>query len=468
VLEGVRHVHFVGVGGSGMSGIAELLVNLGYNVSGSDVQQSEVTGRLARLGVRVYTGHEASQVGDAEVVVTSSAVPVTNPEIVEAARRDIPTIPRAEMLAQLMRLKSGIAVAGAHGKTTTTSMIAFALEQAGLDPTAVIGGRLGGFGSNARLGRGDWMVAEADESDRSFLRLAPRLAVITNIDDEHLEAYRSFDHLLESFVEFANNVPKNGATVLCVADEHARAILPRIECRVVTYGLDVDAEISGHDVVLDGLHSSCVVRRRQIESRGGRVVDLDVGRLSLAVPGRHNLLNALAAIAVCSEVGVSFETVAKALKSFRGVDRRFQVLGEDRGVMVVDDYGHHPTEIAAVVAAARVQRPGRILVVFQPHRYSRTRQQIDAFGPALAEADAVVLTDIYAAGEAPIAGVTVDALADAIQTTGPAVVEVVPALADVPSRVADMARTGDLVVMLGAGSIGAWGMRVLDALRARE
>jgi UDP-N-acetylmuramate--alanine ligase len=312
------------------------------------------------------------------------------------------------------------------------------------------------------------MVAEADESDRSFLMLSPRLAVVTNIDYEHLDAYHGFDDLLEAFVEFANNVPAAGATVLCADDRHVRSILPRLTGRVVTYGLEAGADLTGHDVVLDGLHSSCTVRRRLAEPREGRVADLGIGQLRLAVPGRHNLLNALAAIAVGEEVGVSFETMARGLASFRGVDRRFQVLGEARGVTVVDDYGHHPTEIAAVVAAARAQRPARVLVAFQPHRYSRTWQQMDRFGPALAGADAVVLTDIYPAGEAPVPGVTVDVLADAIRRTGPASVDVVPALPDVPAHVADMARPGDLVVMLGAGSIGAWGRRVLDALRARE
>ena len=462
-----RRIHLIGVGGSGMSGIAELLVNLGYTVSGSDLEQTGVTERLAGLGVRVHAGHDAAHVGQADVVVVSSAVRPTNPEIVEAMRLGVPVIPRAEMLAELMRLKSGIAVAGAHGKTTTTSMIALALERAGLDPTAVVGGRLAAFGSNARLGRGEWMVAEADESDRSFLHLSPTLAVITNIDEEHLDAYRSFDDLLGAFVEFANRVPFYGSIVACADDRHLRAVRPRFTRRVVTYGLEQDADVTGHEVLIDRLRTSCTVRRRQVEPRTGEATDLAMGRLQLSVPGRHNLLNALAAIAVGSELGLSFDTLARALEDFRGVERRFQVLGEDRRVTVVDDYGHHPTEIGAVIEAARAQRPRRVLVAFQPHRYTRTHRLLDAFGPALAGADEVILTDIYAAGEDPIAGVTVDALAEAIRATGQPVVRVVRSLTDVPAQVAAAARPGDLVVMLGAGSIGACGPKVLDALRAR-
>jgi UDP-N-acetylmuramate--alanine ligase len=466
-LGAVRRIHFVGIGGIGMSGIAELLLNLGYSVSGSDLRQTEVTDRLTSLGARVYEGHAAGHVDEADVVVTSSAVPSTNPEVLEAERREIPVVPRAEMLAELMQLKSGIAVAGAHGKTTTTSMIAVALERAGLDPTAVIGGRLSAFGSNARLGRGDWMVAEADESDRSFLTLSPTLAVITNIDYEHLEAYRNFDDLVGAFAEFANRVPAEGAAMVCADDPHVRSILPRLTGRVVTYGLDADADVTGHDVELDRLQASCTVRRRFTEPRTGRSSDLDVGRLRLFVPGRHNLVNALAAVAVGAELGVPFETLARGLEEFRGVDRRFQVLGENRAVTVVDDYGHHPTEIAAALAAARAQRPARVLVVFQPHRYSRTRQLLGAFGPALAGADEVLLTDIYGAGEAAIPGVTVDALEQGIRAAGQPAVRVVRSLADVPAQVAAMARPGDLVLMLGAGSIGACGAKVLDALRAR-
>jgi UDP-N-acetylmuramate--alanine ligase len=452
-----------------MSGIAELLVNLGYSVSGSDLQQTQVTDRLASLGVQMYHGHAAEHVGAADVVVMSSAVRSTNPEVIEAGRRRIPVIPRAEMLAEFMRLRSGIAIAGAHGKTTTTSMIALALERAGLDPTAVIGGRLSTFGSNARLGQGQWMVAEADESDRSFLKLSPTLAVVTNIDHEHIEAYRSFDDLQQAFVDFANKVPFYGAAVICVNDPTLRDIRPRLTRRVVTYGLETEAEFAGVDVVLDGLRASCTVRRRSVDARTDRSSDLVIGNLRLTVPGRHNLQNALAAIAVTTELAIPFETAAKALEEFKGVERRFQVLGEARGVTVVDDYGHHPTEIAAVMTAARAQHPARLLVIFQPHRYTRTQQQLAHFGAALAGADEVLLTDIYSAGEDAIPGVTVEALAEAMRTGGQPNVKVIQSLSDIPALVAATAKPGDLVLMLGAGSIGAWGPKVLDVLAgARE
>jgi UDP-N-acetylmuramate--alanine ligase len=469
MLGRTRRIHLVGAGGSGMSGIAELLVNLGYSVSGSDLQQTQVTDRLASLGVQMYHRHAAEHVGDADVVVMSSAVRSTNPEVIEAERRRIPVIPRAEMLAEFMRLRSGIAIAGAHGKTTTTSMIALALERAGLDPTAVIGGRLSTFGSNARLGQGQWMVAEADESDRSFLKLSPTLAVITNIDHEHIEAYRSFDDLQQAFVDFANKVPFYGAVVICVNDPTLRDIRPRLTRRVVTYGLETEAEFAGVDVVLDGLRASCTVRRRSVDARTDRTSDLVIGNLRLTVPGRHNLQNALAAIAVTTELAIPFETAAKALEEFKGVERRFQVLGEARGVTVVDDYGHHPTEIAAVMTAARAQHPARLLVIFQPHRYTRTQQQLAHFGAALAGADEVLLTDIYSAGEDAIPGVTVEALAEAMRTGGQPNVKVIQSLSDIPALVAATAKPGDLVLMLGAGSIGAWGPKVLDVLAgARE
>jgi UDP-N-acetylmuramate--alanine ligase len=467
MLGRTRRIHLVGVGGSGMSGIAELLVNLGYSVSGSDLQQTAVTDRLASLGVRMHYGHAAQHVGDADVVVVSSAVRSTNPEVIEAERHRVPVIPRAEMLAELMRLRSGIAIAGAHGKTTTTSMIALVLERAGLDPTAVIGGRLSAFGSNARLGQGQWMVAEADESDRSFLKLSPTLAVVTNIDHEHIEAYRSFEDLKQAFVDFANKVPFYGAVVICANDQSLHDIRPRLTRRVVTYGLDTDAEFVGVDVVLEGLRASCTVRRRSVDARTDRTSDVVLGDLRLTVPGRHNLQNALAAIAVATELGIPFEIMAKALAEFKGVERRFQVLGEVRGVTVVDDYGHHPTEIAAVMTAARAQHPARLRVVFQPHRYTRTQQQLRNFGAALAGADEVLLTDIYSAGEDEIPGVTIEALAEAVRTGGQPAVHVIRSLSEIPAHLAATAKAGDLVVMLGAGSIGAWGPKVLDALGKR-
>ena len=461
MLGRTRRIHFVGVGGIGMSGIVELLVNLGYDVSGSDAKTSDVTDRLASLGVRIATGHDGLQVGNADVVVTSSAIQAGNPEVEEARRRSIPVIPRAEMLAELMRLRYGIAIAGAHGKTTTTSMVALLMERAGLDPTAVIGGRLSAFGSNARLGRGDYMVVEADESDRSFLKLTPAIAVITNIDREHMESYGSWDALQQAFVDFANKVPFYGTVVACVDDEAVRTLVPRMTRRVVTYGFEKSgAAVTGHGMTLEAFGSRC--RVTQGKPLGGSV---DLGPLTLRVPGRHNLLNAIGAVAVGLEVGIPFPQIARGLEEFRGAERRFQLRGEERGVMVVDDYGHHPTEIAAVIAAARAGLDRRVVVVFQPHRYTRTRDLLDEFGRALGGADAIVLTDIYAAGEAPIAGATAEAVEQVVRKTGRPVT-LVKALDDVPAAVARIARPNDLVITLGAGSIGTMPDRILDALKA--
>ena len=459
-------MHFVGIGGIGMSGIAELLANLGYVVSGSDEKRSAVTDRLGTLGIRVDAGHTAANVGDADVVVTSSAVPGENPEVVEAVRRQVPVIPRAEMLAELMRLRFSIAVAGAHGKTTTTSMIALVLERAGLDPTAVIGGRLSAFGSNARLGRGELMVAEADESDRSFLKLFPTIAVITNIDHEHLENYGGFADLQQAFVDFANKTPFYGGVVACLDDRNLAAVLPGMTRRVITYGIDAaDADVLASDVTLGPMRVTATVARRARRTSAAANALEPLGQLTLAVPGRHNLLNALAAVAVGMELGLSFDRVAAGLKDFRGAERRFEVHGEPNGILVVDDYGHHPTEIAAVLAAARASGR-RIVVAFQPHRYSRTASLMDAFGPALAAADHVVLTDIYAAGEAPIAGVTLDALAAAVRRSVTAPVDVVPRLEDLVPAIVRVAKSGDIVITLGAGSIGSIPDRLVEALRA--
>lgn len=452
-----RRVHFVGIGGIGMSGIAELVANLGYDVSGSDARRSEITDRLASLGVRIHIGHDAAHVSDADVVVVSSAIARDNPEVVEARARHVPVIRRAEMLAELMRLRVGIAIAGAHGKTTTTSMVALMLERAGLDPTAVIGGRLSAFGSNARLGQGQFMVAEADESDRSFLKLSPAIAVLTNIDREHMEAYGTFDGLMDAFEEFASRVPFYGAVIACIDDAPVASLLPRLTRRVITYGFSPEADVRGEGAITDGHGGHCVVKYavRGLEPGGGA--------LALQVPGTHNLQNALAAVAVGLELGVPFDRMAAALAQFRGAERRYDVRGSVAGVTVVDDYGHHPTEIAAVLRAARAGRPERIVAVFQPHRYTRTQDLIADFGPALALADVVVLTDIYAAGEAPVAGVTLSALAAAVRTSVPDL-QVVPALADLPAHVASLARPGDLVVTLGAGSIGSMADRILAAL----
>ena len=463
MLGRTRRVHFVGIGGIGMSGIAELLANLGYIVSGSDAKRSEATARLEQtFGVVVMEGHAAANVGNADVVVYSSAVRAGNPELVEARERGIPVIPRAEMLAELMRLRFSIAVAGSHGKTTTTSMIALVLERAGLDPTAVIGGRLSAFGSNARLGQSDYMVAEADESDRSFLMLWPSIAVVTNIDDEHMESYGSLAALQDAFVEFVNKVPFYGATVACADDANLRAIFPRVNRRLVTYGLDhPEAHILATDVEIGGFGGRCTVHRR---SPAG--IEM-LGRLELAVPGRHNLQNALAAVAVGERVGLDFDRVAAALTSFHGAERRFERHGEVNGILVVDDYGHHPTEIAAVMAAARATLNRRLVIAFQPHRHSRTAHLMDAFGPALREADEIVLTDIYGAGEEPIAGVTVDRLAESIRTGSGRPVHVARTLDDVVDELMRIVRPGDAVVMLGAGSIGTLAKRVTRALAGR-
>jgi UDP-N-acetylmuramate--alanine ligase len=462
VLGKTRRVHFIGIGGIGMSGIAELLANLGYAVSGSDEKRSAVTDRLAAMGIQVTHGHAAAAVGEADVVVVSSAVKAGNAEVLEATQRQIPVIPRAEMLGELMRLRFSIAVAGAHGKTTTTSMIALVLERAGLDPTAVIGGRLSAFGSNARLGSGQFMVAEADESDRSFLKLFPTVAVVTNIDREHLENYGDFDDLQQAFVEFVNKVPFYGSVVACTDDPVLAALIPRMTRRVISYGLEGPAcDVTATDLSFGPLTVRATIQHRQRGAEGFPAL-VKLGSLSLQVPGRHNLQNALAAVAVGLELGLSFERIAAGLAEFRGVERRFEVHGEPNNILVVDDYSHHPTEIrAALDAARRLNR--RLVVAFQPHRYTRTASLLDSFGPALAAADHIVLTDIYSAGEDPIPGITIERLAEAIRNATSARVEVVPALDDVVRALVREAHPGDAVITLGAGSIGTLPGRLVEA-----
>jgi UDP-N-acetylmuramate--alanine ligase len=485
MLGSTRRVHFVGIGGIGMSGIAELLANLGFEVSGSDVKRSAVATRLAqKFGVTVREGHRAENIGNAQVVVFSSAVRPSNPEIAEARRRGIPVIPRAEMLAELMRLRFSIAVAGSHGKTTTTSMVAVVLERAGLDPTAVIGGRLSAFGSNARLGRGEYLVAEADESDRSFLMLYPTIAVMTNVDREHMESYGSFEELQHAFVEFANKVPFYGSVVACADDAAVAAILPRINRPLVTYGLEgrdrregreglerlegregerrKGVHIQATDVEVGAFGGRCVVH---VSDRGRRE---RLGELRLSIPGRHNLQNALAVVAVADRLGIEFSRVASALADFHGAERRFERHGEADGVLVVDDYGHHPTEIAAVLSAARATLARRLVVAFQPHRYTRTQQLMEEFGPALREADEIVLTDIYAASEEPIPGITIESLADAVRRGSGRPVHLARHLDDVVPIVLTLAHRGDAVLTLGAGSIGTLPAQIVDALRRRE
>lgn len=458
-----KRMHFVGIGGVGMSGIAELLVNLGYEVSGSDLEASMVTDRLKTLGAEVFIGHDAGQICSADVVIVSSAIRMDNPEVVEANQRKIPVIPRAEILAELMRLRYSIAVAGAHGKTSTTSMVAFVLEQEKLDPTAIIGGHFSAFGSNVRFGRGDFVVAEADESDRSFLRLSPTVAVITNIDREHLESYGSFKDLRNAFLCFSNKVPFYGVVVVCVDDPSLRSLVPQMTRRVVTYSLDTpDADVYGSSVELKDFDARCKVRV------GGRMVSKETtGVLDLHVPGRHNLLNGLAAVAVGLELGLSIAQVTDALGKFRGVERRFHLCGEVDGVLVVDDYAHHPTEIEAVLSTARESFGRRVVVGFQPHRYSRTRDLLGEFGTALAGADEIVLTNIYSAGEERLPGVGVKELAEVVRSLTKAKVQVVEEVEEMASALIGVTRPGDLVLTLGAGSIGQVGPQIIDVLKKR-
>jgi UDP-N-acetylmuramate--alanine ligase len=457
VFRRIQHVHFVGIGGAGMSGIAEVLLNLGYTVSGSDLRRSTITDRLVGLGARFFEGHKTEHVAGAQVVVTSTAVRGDNPEVVEARRTGTPVIPRAEMLAELMRLKYGVAVAGSHGKTTTTSMLALVLDRGGLDPTVVVGGRLGVLGSGARLGKGDFMVAEADESDRSFLKLSPTLAVVTNIDREHLDTYRDLADIQDAFVGFVNKVPFYGAGVLCLDDPPVQDVLPRIERRVITYGLSAQAQVSAHEVRV-GPRSSTYTA-----VSGGQAL----GPVTLAVPGAHNVVNSLAALAVGLDLRIRFDAVKAGLEAFTGVDRRFQERGEAGGVTVIDDYGHHPTEIKATLETLRT-RAGirRTVVLFQPHRYTRTQALWDEFCRAFHQADVLLLCDIYAASEEKIAGITSEALARAIAERGHRGVEYAGDLKAATERLASKAGEGDVVLTLGAGSVWTAGEDLLRRLSA--
>ncbi len=443
MLQKIRHLHFVGIGGIGMSGIAELLLNLGYQVSGSDLRASPITRRLEQLGGTIYIGHEPGHTEGAHVVITSSAVSNDNPEVLEAAHRGIPVIPRAEMLAELMRMKHGIAVAGSHGKTTTTSILGTLLEGAGLDPTVVIGGRLQAWGTNARLGHGDYLVAEADESDGSFLRLSPTFAVVTNIDAEHLDYYRDFDDLRQSFLAFLNNVPFYGASIVCLDDPAIQEIIPHISRKLITYGFSSQADIRAADVVVqpEGTSFACYIDQQL------------AGKVRLRLHGRHNALNALAAIAVAIELDVDFETIATALAEFGGTDRRMQRISDANDILVIDDYGHHPTEIRAVLSAARDAWDRRTIVCFQPHRYSRSQLLKEDFGRAFYQADSVFVLPIYAAGEEPIEGVTSAALATSIVEHGHKQVRTIGSLQEATDALAAVAQPGDLVLTLGAGDV---------------
>jgi UDP-N-acetylmuramate--alanine ligase len=459
----IQRIHFVGIGGIGMSGIAEVLLNLGYKISGSDLRSSTVTERLAGLGATVLEGHRAENVAGADVVVTSSAIVSDNPEVAEARNLHIPVIQRAEMLAELMRLKYGIAIAGMHGKTTTTSMVAAVLAGGGLDPTVVVGGRVDAMGSNARLGRSQYLVAEADESDRTFLKLSPILAVVTNIDREHMDCYRNMRDVKRAFLDFMDRVPFYGMVVACNDDVLLRRLLPDVRRRVITYGTRRDSDFQiGLNASAFAAAEGRPVSRFRVTYRGK-----DLGEFILHVPGVHNVLNATAAVAVGVGLDVSPDQIRVALDNFRGVDRRFHLRGEIDGVSVIDDYGHHPTEIKATLAAARQCGFRKVHVIFQPHRYTRTLDLMEDFGLAFANADSLFVLDIYAASEPPIEGVTAETLANRISETGGRNASYASSFADAVDAVTAVAQNGDMILTLGAGSVSQLGPMILDKLRTR-
>ena len=453
----VKNVHFVGIGGIGMSGIAEVLCDLGFDVSGSDLRRSNNTDRLEKMGARICEGHDGENVGGAQVVVYSSAVKDDNPELVVARQRGIPVIPRAEMLAELMTLKPyAVAIAGTHGKTTTTSMVATLLKHAGIDPTAVVGGVVETLGSNASLGASEWFVTEADESDRSFLMLYPTIAVVTNIDKEHMESYKGMEDVVQCFTDFVNKVPFYGAAVICLDDPNVQLIIPHIKRRRVTYGLTAQADISGHDIqYTDAFGSAFTVWR------GSDVL----GEIELPVPGKHNVYNALAATAVALELDIPFAKIAEAFSGFRNANRRFQFKGEAAGITVIDDYGHHPTEILATLQAAKYSAGGRrTVVVFQPHRYTRTQELMDEFALAFNNADVLYVLDIYAASETPIEGITAEVLTGNIRRYGHKNVRYIGGVDGAADIVCPELVAGDLVITLGAGSVTRLSDEILEKL----
>jgi UDP-N-acetylmuramate--alanine ligase len=454
-----KNIHFIGIGGIGMSGIAEVLCNLGFQVSGSDLRKSKNTDRLETLhNVKIYEGHAAENVGEAEVVVYSSAVKEDNPEVVIAKQKGIPVIPRAEMLAELMTLKSyAVAISGTHGKTTTTSMVATILGHAGIDPTTVVGGVVNTLGSNARLGKSDWFVTEADESDRSFLMLYPTIAVVTNIDKEHMESYKNMDDVVQCFTDFVNKVPFYGATILCLDDPNVQLIIPKIKRRRVTYGLTAQADVSAHDIrYTDNFGSTFSVWK------GSEVL----GEINLPVPGKHNVYNALGATAVALELGVSFEKIAEAFVDFQNANRRFQFKGEANGISIVDDYGHHPTEILATLSAAKNGSGGRrTVVVFQPHRFSRTNELMNEFALSFNNADALFVLDIYAASESPIENVTAEILTENIRKYGHKNVQYIGNIDTAAEKIIPFLQSNDLVITLGAGSVTKLSDEILEKLK---
>ncbi len=456
MLQKRHRLHFVGIGGIGMSGIAEVLLNLGYAVTGSDLHESEVTERLRRLGAQVFVGHQEDNLAaNPSVVVISTAVKYSNPEVLEARRRHIPVIPRAEMLAELMRMKYGVAVAGSHGKTTTTSMIAAVLSTAGLDPTMVIGGRVHMLGTNAKMGQGDILVAEADESDGSFLLLSPTIAVVTNIDREHMDFYQTMEKLSEGFLDFINKIPFYGLAVLCMDNGNVQALLPKVRKRFATYGLSLDADFSAQDL--------------QLKPAGVEFTALHHGKplgpVRLHLPGRHSATNALAAVAVGHELEIPFSRVAEALGDFTGIHRRFEIKGEPQGITIIDDYGHHPAEIQATLEAIHDSWKRPLIVIFQPHRFSRTRDLFDDFLTAFEGADRLVLTEVYAAGENPIEGVTSEALYQGFKRKGHMEVEFIPDKGQIVKQLAGKLNPGDIVLTLGAGDIYKVGEALVEALK---
>ena len=454
-----QRLHFTGIGGIGMSGIAEILLNMGYTISGSDVKLTAVTERLGTLGATVHEGHSALHVAGAKALVVTSAVNESNPELMEARRLGIPVIPRGELLAELMRLKYGIAIAGSHGKTSTTSMTATMLAYAGLDPTVVVGGRVSTLGgSNARMGKSDFLVVESDESDGSFLKLAPIIAVVTNIDREHLDHYHSIEEIRRAFTEFVNKVPFYGCAILCLDDENVQQVLPAVKRRTVTYGVSAQA-----DLHISGIQVGHMSSEFRLRFRGE-----DLGVFELKVPGMHNVLNATAAAAVAHELEVPHEKIRAGLAEYRGVERRFQLRGEAAGVTIIDDYGHHPTEIRATLAAARLCRFQRVHVIFQPHRYTRTQHLMDDFARSFHQADTVSLLDIYAASEAPIAGVSSAALTERLRAFGHREAHLAGTIDKAVEMVAAAARPGDAVVTLGAGNVWQAGDKLLSRLRGKE
>ena len=451
----IKHIHFVGIGGIGMSGIAEVLLNLGYRVSGSDMKTSDTTDRLKKIGGEIFIGHRAENITSPHVVVISSAVKKENVEVVAAKEKQIPVIPRAEMLAELMRLKYGVAIAGAHGKTTTTSMVATVLAAGNIDPTVVIGGKLNSLGTNAKLGQGEFLVAEADESDGSFLKLSPTIAVVTNIDAEHLDYYKDINEIKDAFLLFINKVPFYGVSILCLDEKHIQALIPFVEKRYLTYGMSSQADYQAKDVSLAPLGSRFRVAHR------GR----DLGWFELSIPGVHNINNSLAAIAVARELDVDVEIIRTALRGFSGVQRRFQVKGEVNGITVVDDYGHHPTEIRATLAAAKAGSGRRVVAVFQPHRYTRTQHLLDEFFTSFNQADTVIIMDIYAAGEQPIPGVSGRAIYEGVKRHGHKDAAFFADRDAVADHLAGMLRKGDVLITLGAGDVWKVGETLLEKLK---